>query len=223
MKRLRGWLDRGLRVFLEAPCPLCQRSSSAEICSTCQRRITACRVTPTWETVNNLPIFAWGAYGGALKQAIATLKYNNQPHLASPLGLWMGNAWNQAHPLLPPAIVVPIPMHASKQRERGFNQAVLLARSFCRTTRLPLKVDGLERRRATEAQFKLSNLQRQQNLQDAFCLGRDLLKQRPSQPILLLDDIYTTGATAQAAAKILRDRGFQVKGIVVLAKAVRMG
>lgn len=223
MKRLRGLLDQGLRVFLESPCPLCQRSSATEICLTCQQRITACRVTPNWNTVENLPLFAWGLYGGALKQAIAALKYDNQPHLAQPLGLWMGNAWNRAHPLLTPAIVVPIPMHISKQRERGFNQAALLARSFCQATHLPLKIHGLERLRATEAQFKLSNTERQQNLQDAFCLGRAWSNQQPSQPILLLDDIYTTGATAQAAASIFRASGFQVKGIVVLAKAERVG
>ncbi|MGQ9870489.1 ComF family protein [Leptodesmis sp.] len=222
MKGLRRLLDRGLKVLLESPCPLCQRSAPTEICNTCQRRIMACQVTPTWDMAENLPVFAWGVYSGALKQAIAALKYDNQPHLAYPLGAWMGSAWNCAHPVLTPAIVVPIPMHISKQRERGFNQAALLARSFCQATRLPLKVDGLERQRATAAQFTLSNLERQQNLQAAFCLGRALLHQRPSQPILLLDDIYTTGATAQAAAKTLRDRGFQVKGIVVLARAMRI-
>lgn len=173
--------------------------------------------------MENLPIFAWGLYGGALKQAIAALKYDNQPHLAQPLGLWMGDAWNRAHPLLTPAIVVPIPMHVSKQRERGFNQAALLARSFCQATHLHLKIHGLKRLRATEAQFKLSNTERQQNLKDAFCLGRVWSNQQPSQPILLLDDIYTTGATAHAAASLFRAYGFQVKGIVVLAKAERMG
>jgi ComF family protein len=171
--------------------------------------------------VDQLPIFAWGRYGGSLKQAIAALKYENQPQLADLLGLWMGNAWNRAYPLLNPAIVVPIPMHTSKQRERGFNQAVLLARAFCQTTRLPLKVQGLERQRATAAQFKLSATERQQNLKEAFCLGRALLKQHSSQPILLLDDIYTTGATAQAAAATLRAHGFQVQGIVVLARTVK--
>lgn len=160
-------------------------------------------------------------YSGALKQAIAALKYENQPQLADLLGLWMGNAWNRAYPLLNPAIVVPIPMHVSKQQERGFNQAVLLARAFCQTTHLPLKEHGLERQRMTEAQFKLSPTERQQNLKDAFCLGRSLLKRRPSQPILLLDDIYTTGATAQAAAAALRAHGFQVQGIVVLARTMK--
>ncbi len=206
-------------MFLESPCPLCQRSSTTEICTTCQRRITACRITPTWNTEETLPVFAWGTYSGGLKQAIAALKYHNHPQLADPLGLWMGKDWNRAYPRLTSMIVVPIPMHVSKQRERGFNQATLLARSFCQTTHLPLNVHGLERLRATAAQFNLSNAERQQNLKDAFCVGGALLKQRPSQPIVLLDDIYTTGATAQAAAATLRARGFQVKGIVVLAKA----
>jgi len=219
MVRLRGWLEQGLRMFLEAPCPLCQRLTSAEICTTCQRRVMACKLPSAWEIVDDLPIFAWGVYGGALKQAIAALKYENRPQLASRLGLWLGNAWNRAHPLQFPSLVVPVPLHASKQRERGFNQAELLARSFCQTTHLPLKVNGLERVRVTEAQFKLSPLERQHNLKDAFCLGRSLLKQGCSQPILLLDDIYTTGATAQAATTTLRSQGFDVKGIVVLAKA----
>jgi predicted amidophosphoribosyltransferase len=77
----------------------------------------------------------------------------------------------------------------------------------------------LERNRATESQFRLSSRDRQENLQDAFTLGKAFLRQRPTQPVLLLDDIYTTGATAQSAAQTLRQHGIRVQGIIVLAQA----
>jgi ComF family protein len=156
-----------------------------------------------------------------LKQAIAALKYHNQPQLAEPLGLWMAQAWAAQSAGIRSAIVVPIPMHRQKQQQRGFNQAEKLAESFCVSTGLTLKANGLTRIRATEAQFNLSIAARQQNLQDAFCLGSALAKRSSTQPIFLLDDIYTTGATVQAAMQTLRAHNIQVKGIVVLAIAER--
>jgi ComF family protein len=167
------------------------------------------------------PIFAYGRYAGSLKQAIAALKYDHNPHLAHPLGRWMAQAWlasPQSHtPTVP--IVVPVPMHPDKQKQRGFNQATLLAESFCAFARLPLKQNGLERSRETAAQFQLSAAAREQNLADAFSLSDRWLKQPPTGPLLLLDDIYTTGATARSIIQTLRRHGIRVSGLVVLAQA----
>lgn len=110
-------------------------------------------------------------------------------------------------------------MHADKQRQRGFNQAELLARSFCQVTGLPLLAQGLVRNRTTEAQFHLSRSDREQNLANAFQIGKDLLHRPPGCSVLLLDDIYTTGATARAAAQALHQRQISVYGMVAVAKA----
>lgn len=110
-------------------------------------------------------------------------------------------------------------MHDRKLQERGFNQAHLLAKSFCAMTGLRLETNGLRRIRDTEAQFRLSNAARSQNLTDAFGLGSAFIERSSTQPVLLLDDIYTTGATARSAAQTLRSQGVRVHGIIVLAIA----
>jgi ComF family protein len=167
-----------------------------------------------------LPVVAWGEYGGALKRAIATLKYNNHPELARPLGLWLAASWQNAPLTTHKAItVVPIPMHPEKVAQRGFNQAELIAQAFCEATGLPLKRHGLARIQATEAQFKLSPLAREQNLAEAFGLGQDFLRRRPVGTVLLVDDIYTTGATVRSAARALRQQQISVCGVAAVAIA----
>jgi len=217
-KSWRRHFSQWSKLVIKTACPLCQRSTDQVVCADCSRQVQRCQFgQPTWSGTAELPVFAWGGYHGAVKRAIAAMKYHNQPHLAVPLGSWLAHAWNAQTEVIKDAIVVPIPMHAKKQQERGFNQAELLAESFCAVTRLPLERRGLQRVRATVAQFQLSETERLQNLQSAFCLGAAFTKRSPTHPILLLDDIYTTGATARTAAQVLRSQGIRVRGIVVLA------
>ena len=218
MQNLAQTLNKFLNIFLQSKCPLCQRATQSEFCQYCQRQLLSCKLTNSsylWQ--GELPVFVWGVYGGAIKRAIAALKYEQQPQLAKPLGYWLGEAWLKS-PLSQTTkklIVVPIPLHSSKLKQRGYNQAELLAQSFCQFTGLALQ-DGLERVRATEAQFGLSQSQRQQNLTDAFCLSKKL-QVKSSNAVLLLDDIYTTGATVKSAAKTLQQQGIQVYGLVAIA------
>jgi ComF family protein len=161
-------------------------------------------------------------YGGALKRAIATLKYENQPRLARPLGHWLAQAWlesSEQKTLRQQLTVVPIPMYAVKKQQRGYDQAELLAKHFCDFSGLTLQRRGLERIRATEAQFTLSATAREENLSDAFRLGKELQRRRPST-VLLLDDVYTTGATARSAMQTLHHHGIKVVGLVAIAKPI---
>jgi ComF family protein len=215
-------LSRLADLCLESPCPLCQRPTAQILCLDCQRQIQRLQIAEPqqfWQPP--LPVLAWGTYGGSLKRAIATLKYENQPQLAKPMGDWLAQLWLSSKlAARKPLIVIPIPMHSDKQQQRGFNQAELLAKAFCQRTGLPLKPQGLIRQRSTEAQFGLSAAARAQNLAGAFELGQDFLSRPSRNAVLLLDDIYTTGATAQAAAQLLRRHQISVHGIVVVAKAM---
>jgi ComF family protein len=168
-----------------------------------------------------LPVCAWGVYGGALKRAIAALKYDNQPQLAQPLGQWLGQTWNTLS-LAPRQrlTVVPIPLHAAKQRQRGYNQADLLAVAFSQVTGIRVR-SGLTRSRATAAQFGLSLAARADNLIDAFQLSQSFLRHPPAGSVLLLDDIYTTGATVNAAAAVLQQHQVAVCGVVAVAKPIK--
>lgn len=218
-QKLPAWLG----WMMEGRCPLCDRPTNQGVCRDCERQIRACQFNnPTFWHEDRLRGFAWGRYDGALKQAIATIKYHDHPELARPLGHWLGKAWEHSHRELPNAMVMPIPMFAEKQKQRGFNQAELLAEAFCQITRLPLERRGIVRVRSTEAQFGLSATERTQNLKDAIQLHptfskRAAIHKRP-RPVILLDDIYTTGATVQAATQALQREGIPVWGVVVLAK-----
>lgn len=213
---LHTWLN----WFLETPCSLCQRLSGSIFCADCQRQLQACQLPlaqQIWQS--QPPSLAWGQYRDSLKRAIAALKYQHHPEVAQPLGQWLAQAWLQsaAKPQTTRLTVVPIPIHPSKQKQRGYNQAELLARSFCQWTGLPLRPQGLQRTRATTAQFGLSAADRATNLVEAFRVGREL--RTTTHPILLLDDIYTTGATVRSAIQTLQQAGLQVSGVVVVAKA----
>ncbi len=206
-------------LFLKSPCPLCYRLSDNVICYDCHVRLKSCQLRkPKRFWRGELPLFAWGSYQGTLKRAIASLKYERHIQLAQPLGYSLGQAWLNTAPLKhSKVLVVPIPMHPKKELERGFNQAELLGKSFCRTAGLPWQASGLERVRNTLPMFSLNPNQRQQNMVAAFRLGKSFRRRLPRLPVLLVDDIYTTGATAKAAAQTLEKQGIRVIGIAALA------
>lgn len=204
-----------LRLGFRPRCPLCQRWATAVFCSDCLCQLQVCQ-----RTYSSATVLAWGNYAGALKRAIALLKYNSKPEIARPLGQWLAKTWLQQN-LSQRYVVVPIPLHDQRRVQRGYNQAELIARSFCQVTGLKMRSQALIRCRATQAQFGLTITERQRNLEQAFTLGPDFKRQPPKQPVLLLDDIYTTGATTQAATQVLQQAGISVQGIVAVAQAQR--
>jgi ComF family protein len=105
--------------------------------------------------------------------------------------------------LAPTAVLVPVPVHRDRLRQRGYNQAALLALELSRITKLS-SADVLERRRATTQQHRLDRAARLRNLREAFVLkpGRD-----PPKVAILVDDILTTSATLEACAAVLRAAG----------------
>lgn len=105
-----------------------------------------------------------------------------------------------------PDAIVPVPLHRARLRERGYDQALELARPLARALRLPLRAGLLQRRKATAAQSRLDADARRRNLRDAFHL--DATAALPAH-VALVDDVMTTGATLRAAALALRAAGVQ--------------
>ena len=112
-------------------------------------------------------------------------------------------------------MVIPIPLHPKKLKERGFNQAELLARAFCRLTHYPLLTQGLVRVKNTAPLFNLNPQARQAMVWQSLQAGPKL--RSVTQPVLLVDDIYTTGATVQEACRVLGQAGKVFLGLVVVA------
>lgn len=158
-------------------------------------------------------ILSLGYYTRPLNRLIHELKYNGKRSLAPILGQELSRALS-SDPLMRSADhLVPIPLHPARQRERGYNQAELLARAISRFSNIPL-LDCLERCRNTRSQIALNDAQRRANVKDAFKLKKGF---DPSGGwLILVDDVLTTGATISEAARVLRSAGARlIYGLVV--------
>jgi ComF family protein len=204
-----------LDFFLKPNCPLCDRPTPTTLCIYCDRQLQSEQISDPLQ--NTTPfILAGGNYSGTLKRAITQCKYHNHPQLGYYLGELLAKTWLANPPYNSQIIAIPIPLHPDKQRQRGFNQAELIAKGFCRHTGIKLN-QSLLRVKSTEAQFQLNPTDRQQNLSDAFALKPAHKLQGRS--IILIDDIYTTGATISAASQPLQNASVNVVGITVSAIA----
>ena len=102
--------------------------------------------------------------------------------------------------------LVAVPLHPKKQRARGFNQALLLAKVLSTSLNIPLLTNGIERKKETVPQEGLTIKERHSNLQDAFCFNQNLLPKLKGKQIVLIDDVVTTGATANSFCQQLLDQ-----------------
>jgi ComF family protein len=143
------------------------------------------------------------AHDGTLRRALQRLKYGGSGRIAVPLGRAAAPALDALTGICGPLPLVPVPVHAARERQRGYNQAALLADALATQARLPVR-HILERRRATARQHGLGKAARLHNLRGAFAL-RD--GARIPQHVILVDDILTTSATLEACAQVLRDAG----------------
>lgn len=213
-------LKQLLSVFLQSHCLVCNRTTSDALCEYCLDKLSShqLRQNDRLKLFQKQAIFAWSAYDGQLKKAIALMKYSNQPEIGDTLGRLLGQAWRESNLIKShlKVTVVPIPMHRKKLQERGFNQAEIIAKSFCQLTGYELNSQVLVRTRETKAMFNLNSLEeRAKNLQGAFRVGHKL----PRHPILLVDDIYTTGTTVKESVRILEQKKIKFIGVAAVAKA----
>ena len=157
-------------------------------------------------------------FSGPIKELIHRLKYQGRIQLRRPLGLL--TAWHLGDFAadFQPDLLMPVPLHLKRLRERGFNQAVLLGEVLSRQWGIPLCRTNLRRIRWTEPQVSLSASERVANVRGAFALHRPA--EVNGKRILLLDDVYTTGSTVRECARILRKDGKTAAvGVVTMARA----
>jgi ComF family protein len=208
--------NRTLNLFLRSNCPLCDRSATVVFCQYCQCQIQECQsIQPERYWQGDLPLFAWGKYEGAVKRSIGKLKYDGHRSISDFYGESLAAKWQKFAPPVPTKLIIlPVPLHPDKLASRGFNQAELIARKFCQLIGAKLDL-SLHRTRSTVAQFGLSKSARRENVEGAFALVNSSL--RAGDTILLVDDIYTTGATVREIATVLRSQQINVCGVAVVA------
>ena len=172
---------------------------------------------------------SYGIYQGRMREAIHALKYDRLHGVSNGLGRMLAEAIAQLAGEAPEEmLVVPVPLHASKYAQRGFNQSRSLARAALRILRkshpawrLTLASRTLLRQRATESQAGLTPRQRRINVRGAFAVSDPA--RVTAQHVLIVDDILTTGATARAAARALVEAGAASVWVATLARAQRVG
>ena len=171
---------------------------------------------------------AHGLYRGTLRSLLHLLKYDGMEPVAEPLGRLMA-AQLASQPGIPAKMTaVPVPLFKAKRRQRGFNQAELLSRAVARAGAahgLELTVDArmLQRKRDTASQAGLTPIGRRRNVRGAFAVRGHAAGTQPlaGRTLLLIDDIYTTGATARAASSALRRAGAEQIWVATAARAQR--
>jgi ComF family protein len=189
-------------------CPLCGEpynatSTNSHLCSRC---------------IQQPPPFIWlktaGIYNDTIANAIQQFKYHGKTTLATGLAQCMIAQLRADIVDFAPDIIVPVPLHITRLRERGFNQSLLLARHIGKQLTIPVSAMALQRIRPTSSQAQLNAHQRRFNLHGAFAVRQALAPQK----ILLVDDIVTTSATVRSCAKILYRQGHFV-AVIAMGRA----
>jgi len=174
------------------------------------------------QAVDNPPVFQRARAvvlfeDGPARRLVHRLKYSDRMELARPLGAWMARAG--ADILAEADALAPIPLHYTRLWRRQFNQAAALARAVGALAGKPVELGLVERVRPTRSQVGLSRAERAQNLQGAFrCPETAPLQGRR---IVLVDDVLTSGATANAASRALLRGGAKAVDVLVFARVAK--
>jgi len=221
-----------LDLFFPPRCVGCELEGH-HLCPTCLAAVA--RVKPPWCALCGRPLSRPGFhlcpqclhspllidgirsvafFDGVLREAVHHFKYGGLTVLGEPLGELAAEGWRSLR--LPGDVIVPVPLHARRVRERGYNQSALLARELGRRVNLPVLENSLIRTRETAPQVDLNAQQRHANVADAFeCVTGEIC----GHGVLLVDDVCTTGATLNACAEALRKQEPRSIWALTLARA----
>lgn len=207
-----------IRLATHPLCPLCGRpfldtGGDDHLCGVCiarRPRFTRAR--------------AWACYTSddndrhPLRDVVQRFKYGRKVSLGKPLGRLMAIGCREAFVENQPDLLIPVPLHPKRLRWRGFNQSVVLAREVSRIWNLPMDPTFLVRAKETPPQTQLSEEDRRKNVRDAFALNP--AKSVEGKTVLLVDDIYTSGATVNACSRALLGGGVKEVQVLTLARTV---
>lgn len=198
-------------TFINPPlCTLCGRPFSLEmdlptLCSSCLNHKEPFRQL-------RAAIF----YEEMSKGIILRFKHQDALHLSKPFAHWLAQAYthfDQTHD-----VMIPVPLHWTRLFKRRYNQAALLSQDLSRLIKVPTLLNGLKRVKRTPSQGVFSASGRKHNVKNAFVVHPDSLNAIKNRRIVLVDDVFTTGATVRACAEVLLDAGALNVDVLALAR-----
>lgn len=235
-----GW-RRASDLLFPPGCPGCGRTAAAHgaLCQACWKDVSFierpyCEVLGrpfahdlgagflSAEAIANPPEFrrlrSVCLFDGTGRKLVHALKYRDHTELAPMMARWMARAGSEL--LADCDVIVPVPLHRWRLVSRRFNQAADLARALGRETGKPMLPDVLRRRRRTAQQVGLDRAARHANLKGAFEVTGPSKAELLGKRVLLVDDVYTTGATVSAATRVLKRAGAKQVDVLTFAMAI---
>lgn len=219
---MTAMLKAALDLLLPPTCPGCAAEGQL-ICADCMRLMRRRLDEPAGVPIG-LPArqpagivqLEWCCpFNGPARAAILALKYDGERRLVAPLGELMAARWQTA--AIGGELLVPVPIHAQRRRERGFDQAELLARVVGERLRLRVAY-ALERAAVTAAMHKLGRGARQANVRNAFVVSERHRARVRDRWVVLVDDVVTTGASLAGCARALYDAGAYAVSALTLSR-----
>jgi ComF family protein len=153
-----------------------------------------------------------------LRRVVQKFKYGRKVSLGKPLGRLLAHGCREFLGECGADLILPVPLHPQRLRWRGFNQSLLLARQVSRAYAIPVDPFALQRNRATPPQTQLTEEERRKNMRGAFALNPD--RSVRDRSILLVDDVYTSGATVNECSRTLMKNGAKEVCVLTLARAI---
>ena len=206
-----------LDLIYRKKCYFCSSSKySVKMCPKCYDELKFSNFHPD-RIIDGVNIYSCGIYEKFLQKLIRGLKYHRQKELAFYLAKFMYEYWSEIGDNRMFQII-PVPLHENRIKKRKYNHMELVAEEFCKMSGYKLNTGLIKRIKDTKPQYKLSRKERLINLNKAFTVGTT---DNPDLPVLILDDICTTGATFEEMINTLKRAG--IKEIVCLASASPRG
>ncbi len=203
-------LKKLLDFIYDNKCYFCSSSKENSIfCSKCYNSVDFLSSKP-FKKINGVDIYAVTYYKDVTQKLIRAVKYHNKKDLAFYQAKLMFEYWKSLKLSDEKYLVMPVPMFFSKARKRNYNHMDLVCEEFCKLSGYNCDLKSLIRTRETLPQYKLSSKEREENLKNAF----SLLKTDFKEPILLLDDISTTGTTIKEILKLFNTNSIQATALV---------
>lgn len=211
-------LDFVLNFLFPPACSICGKIDKNWLCSKCQKRVERVEKSCVVGIENKkyeklLYIFQ---YESLIRKLILQYKFSNKAYLNHFFANQIVKNEKNRELLKEYDMIIPVPMHKKKMDKRGYNQTELVADELSKSLEIPARKDVLLKVVNTTTQSKLGGKARQSNIRHAFFIKNDI--EVEDKNIILLDDIYTTGATSEECSRILKEAGAREILVLVLAK-----
>ena len=189
-------------------CYFCGKTSRKSImCDSCLNLVkTKLKPLRQYKVIGRVEIFSVLVYKDEILKLIRGVKFHNQKELAPYAAALLYEYWKNIHYFDKDFVIIPMPSHEKRVKERKYNHVELIAHEFSKLTGYAVNTELVQKIRNTKPQYKLSKPEREENLKNAFSVNKDFYN---GENLLLLDDICTTGATMQEMIKALNRQGIK--------------